>query len=268
MVEANAALDRAIEAGRAKSRASMARQKELSASAPVPNVLATGSPEAVRGHLVGLAGGDRVEVEDGGDHLAIRVFGERGRRQAVQVLLSFGVDAPTLELTAIETADPKWKMALRVPRPVLEGTRRTKLDVVEVPEPSFFSFSGGDALHDRAQQKLKELATLQRVIDELDGREAKQRAATAAVVDEASMERARRRRYFAIALLPDVTDGALTFAEDRATWKGATSFDTLEEAKAAFAGRASVLGYAPGKKGSLTAVLDGAAPTDSEPAPD
>lgn len=218
--------------------------------------IATGSPEQVRARIVALGSTDRVEVEEGAGALVVRVHGERGRRQAVQALLAYGVDAPSMELVGIEVEEPAWTMRLSLARPTVAATSTTaSVALPDVPSPSFFSFSAGEALHARALAKRGELEQLAKIVGELEAREAKRKASAALAVDEASMARFRARRHFAIALLPDVAKGRLTFTEDRATWKGAATFEDLDAAKTALAGRGEVLGFAPGERGSLEASL-------------
>lgn len=234
----------------------MERRNAL-ATASAPKSIGAGSSAAVRARVVGLGSADHVKVEEQPGRLAIEVRGERGRRQAAQALLAYGVDAPQLELEVVRLDEPAWSMRLSLARPTAAATATVATTSVQVPEASFFSFSEGEALQRRAEAKARELEQLNKIIVALERKLAQQKAAVAATVDEVSMKRFRARRYFAIALLPDVTKGQLTFAEDRATWKGATSFTTLDEAKAALDGRGEVLGFAPGERGSLEAKVGG-----------
>ncbi len=253
LVETVGQLDAAIHQARIRSRVLMERRNALAAAPGAPKSIGAGGPELVRARIVGLGSSDQVTVEEQPGRLSIVVRGERGRRQAVQALLAYGVDAPQLELQAIQLEEPTWSMRLTLARPSLVATATIATTSIQVPEPSFFSFSEGEALHRRAEAKARELEQLNKIIVELEGRLAQQRASVAAAVDEASMTRFRARRYFAIALLPDVTKGQMTFAEDRATWKGATSYTTIDEASAALSGRGEVIGFAPGDRGSLEA---------------
>ncbi len=258
-LETIAELDRAVTEARARSRLLMERQRAMAAVPTSANTLATGSPEEVRGRIVALGSTDRVEVKEDAGVLAVQVHGERGRRQAVQALLAYAVDAPAMELAVVEVEEPAWSMRFALKRPRTVATATSSVPRIEVPEPSFFSFSEGEALHARAVAKQRELEQLAKIVDELEAREAKRKSAAAMAVDEDSMARFRARRYFAIALLPDVGKGRLTFSEDRATWKGTTTFEDLDAAKAALSGRGEVLGFAPGERGSLEARIGGAA---------
>lgn len=231
----------------------MQRRNALAAAPGAPKSIGAGGSGLVRARIVGMGSSDHVTVEEQPGQLSIVVRGERGRRQAAQALLAYGVDAPQLELQAVKLEEPAWSMKLSLARPADVATATISTTSIQVPEPSFFSFSEGEALHRRAEAKARELEQLNKIIVELEGRLAQQKASVAAAVDEATMTRFRARRYFAIALLPDVTKGQLTFAEDRATWKGATSYTTLDEAKAALSGRGEVIGFAPGERGSLEA---------------
>lgn len=253
LVETVAQLDAAIHEARVRSRVLMERRNALAAAPGAPKSIGAGGSGLVRARIVGMGSSDHVTVEEQPGQLSIVVRGERGRRQAAQALLAYGVDAPQLELQAVKLEEPAWSMKLSLARPADVATATISTTSIQVPEPSFFSFSEGEAMHRRAEAKARELEQLNKIIVELEGRLAQQKASVAAAVDEATMTRFRARRYFAIALLPDVTKGQLTFAEDRATWKGATSYTTLDEAKAALSGRGEVIGFAPGERGSLEA---------------
>ncbi|MEQ8276785.1 MAG: hypothetical protein RMA76_26675 [Deltaproteobacteria bacterium] len=253
LIETVAQLDAAIHEARVRSRVLMQRRNALAAAPGAPKSIGAGGSGLVRARIVGMGSSDHVTVEEQPGQLSIVVRGERGRRQAAQALLAYGVDAPQLELQAVKLEEPAWSMKLSLARPADVATATISTTSIQVPEPSFFSFSEGEALHRRAEAKARELEQLNKIIVELEGRLAQQKASVAAAVDEATMTRFRARRYFAIALLPDVTKGQLTFAEDRATWKGATSYTTLDEAKAALSGRGEVIGFAPGERGSLEA---------------
>ena len=255
MVETINTLDSALLDARRQSQVLMKQRLQFQKVAPSASVLVAGDAANIERYLVGLGGADTVSVSRELEHLVVRVEGERGRRQAVQTLLTYGVQAPQLELTAIDSKEPKWTMLLRLPRKQSSKTERQKIPSIVVPEPSLFSFSSGEALHRRAKSKAAELVKLQAIIDEITETNAKRAAAAAAMIDTKTITRFAKRRHFALALLPDVQDGSLTYFEDRATWTGAVTFETLDEAKAALAGQAEVLGYAPGPRGSLSAKL-------------
>lgn len=254
LVATVADLDRQVAERQTEAKMLLERAQKVAAGPEDP--LSTGGPDAVKNHLTSLAVSDDVEVRPAALGLEIRLNGLRGRRQAAQSLIRFGVEAPTLLLEQFESKVDNWTMTLSLPRVRDEGPAPAPAAKVDVPEPSFLSFSGGRTLHQRAVKKSAQLQQLNTVVEQMKRRQHRRALAVDAVDDEGHLDRARRRRHFAVLLLPSVRDGSLSFAEKRATWKGEAGFADLDDAREILAARGKVVGFAPGKNGSVTVELE------------